>query len=103
MFRLGNGKLLSPWTLVEFLRPRGDLKQYQIVQETPVSYVLNYAADAPLSAQAREEIRADFAKALEIDAEVEFERVAEVPRTSGGKFMIAISKLAPSETAALAR
>ena len=95
MFRLRDGRLLSPFELVEVLRDRGDLRQFQIVQEAEDRYTLNFVADTPLSTKAQEEIRADFSQVLSTNAHLTFERLAEIPRASGGKFMTAISRLAP--------
>jgi phenylacetate-CoA ligase len=96
MFRFGDGRIVSPFDLVEVLRDRKDLRQFQIVQETEHRYALNFVAEAPLSAKAQEEIRSDFSRVLATEADLSFNQVAEIPRTAGGKFMTAISRVAPS-------
>jgi phenylacetate-CoA ligase len=94
LFRLRDGRLLSPWVFVEVLREHKEFRQFQIVQEAIDRYTINYAADAPISATSQEQLRVDFAKFLGINATVNYERLAEIPRASGRKFMLAISRLA---------
>ncbi len=94
LFRLSDGGLLSPWDLVVAVRNRRELRQFQIVQDDVDRYTINYAADAPASADSQNEIRAHFTRIIGIDTRVSFERIAEVPRTPGGKYMIALSKMA---------
>jgi phenylacetate-CoA ligase len=94
LFRLPGDRLLSPWNLVEVVRRHKEFRQFQIVQEALDRYAINYAADALISGTAQQKILAEFAAILGIDLTITYLRVAEVPRTSGGKFMIAISRCA---------
>ena len=94
LFRLRDGRLLSPWVFVEVLRDSRLFRQFQIVQEALDRYTINYAADASISAGSQEKLRVDFAKFLGSNATVSYERFPEIPRTSGRKFMLAISRLA---------
>ncbi len=94
LFKLPSGGLLSPWDLVEVLRRYREFRQFQIVQETFDSYTTNFASDEPLSADLEQEIRGEFARIFQMEITVKFNRVAQVPRTQGGKFMIALSRLA---------
>jgi phenylacetate-CoA ligase len=94
LFRLRNGRLLSPWDMVEVVRCYREFRQFQLVQEELDRYVINFAAEVPIAVKVEEEIRAKFAKILGIEVTVTYERVAEVPRTSSGKYMIALSNLA---------
>ncbi|HLX36894.1 MAG TPA: hypothetical protein VKR29_03800, partial [Candidatus Binataceae bacterium] len=96
LFRMPDGGLLSPWDLVGVLRERKDIRQFQIVQETPLQYTLNYAADAPLSTIAQQQITMEFAKVMEVDATVSFARMASIPRAASGKFMVALSHVSKS-------
>jgi len=94
LFRTSGDRLLSPWDLVEVVRRYREFRQFQIVQEALDRYTINFAADEPASAKAQEELRVEFNRILGIEASLHFARVAEVPRSPGGKFMVAISKLA---------
>ena len=80
--------------MVEVVRRYREFRQFQIVQEDLDRYTINFAADSPIAAEIQQEIRDGFARILCVDATVSFERVAEVPRTPGGKYMIALSKMA---------
>jgi phenylacetate-coenzyme A ligase PaaK-like adenylate-forming protein len=96
LFRLNGGRLLSPWLLVAALRDRVEVRQFQIVQPAIDRFVVKFVDDQPMLPTRQELIRADFAKLVGPDAQVAFERVAEIPRTRGGKFMTALSELAPA-------
>jgi phenylacetate-CoA ligase len=96
LFRLADGRLLSPWTFVEVLRDSRLFRQFQIIQEALDRYTLNFAVDTPLTPEAREHFRAAFSKLVGSDITLSFEQFAEIPRTSGRKFMLAISRLAQS-------
>ncbi len=94
LFRLSGDRLLSPWDMVEVVRRYREFRQFQIVQEDLDRYTINFAADSPIAAEIQQEIRAGFAGILCVDVTVTYARVAEVPRTPGGKYMIALSKMA---------
>jgi phenylacetate-CoA ligase len=96
LFRVADGRLLSPWTFVEVLRDSRLFRQFQIIQEALDRYTLNFAADTPLTPEAREHFHTAFSKLVGTDITLSFEKFAEIPRTSGRKFMLAISRLAPS-------
>jgi hypothetical protein len=69
------------------------LRQFQIVQRTVERYAVRYVAEAALSADEETAIRAEFGRILGYAANVDFERVAEVPRAPSGKFMTALSEV----------
>jgi phenylacetate-CoA ligase len=96
LFQLGEGRLLSPWDFVEVLRDSRLFRQFQIVQEDLAHYTLNFASQRALQPPALQEIGAAFSRILGFDAAVDFRRVEEIPRTPGGKFMVALSRLTPS-------
>ncbi|MFZ0889363.1 MAG: AMP-binding protein [Candidatus Binataceae bacterium] len=96
LFRLKGGRLLSPWLLMGALRDRVEVRQFQIVQQATDRFLVKFVGDQPMPPTKQELIRADFAKIVAPDAQVAFERVAEIPRTRGGKFMTALSELAPA-------
>jgi phenylacetate-CoA ligase len=93
LFRMPDGRLRSPWKLVGPLKFMPGLRQFQIVQRTVERYVVRYAADAPLSADAVTAIVAQFREILGFAALVELERVHEVPRAPSGKFMTILSEV----------
>jgi hypothetical protein len=64
------------------------------VQEELDRYVINFAAEGAIANKIKAEIRLEFARILGLEVTVTYQRVAEVPRTSSGKYMIALSKLA---------
>jgi phenylacetate-CoA ligase len=96
LFRLADGRLLSPWTFVEVLRDSRLFRQFQIIQEGLDRYTLNFVVDTPLTPEAKEHLRAAFSKLVGSDITLSFAQFAEIPRTSGRKFMLAISRLASS-------
>ncbi len=94
LFRLPGDRLLSPWPLVGPLKSRPQIRQFQIEQETFEHYLVRYSGDAELDAESKEEIRKSFSKTLGLEVAVSFARMDSIPRTAGGKFMTAFSRLA---------
>ncbi len=93
LFKLPDGRLMSPWDLVEVLRRYQEFRQLQVVQESFDRYVINFASEAPIAPEVEQQIGAEFPRILGLAATVSYHRMAEVPRTRAGKFMIAISLL----------
>jgi phenylacetate-CoA ligase len=93
LFRLRDGRLLSPWHLVGPLKQRAFVRQFQIVQRSLDAYAVRYAAEAAIEPDVQTAIRDEFAKVLGQGIAVEFERLEEVPRAASGKFMTALSEL----------
>jgi len=93
LFRMPGGGLKSPWPLVGPIKERPEIRQFQIVQETHHHYVVRYVSDRELEPAVQAEIGAGFARILEIEAHVSFERMDTIARTAGGKFMTALSLL----------
>jgi phenylacetate-CoA ligase len=91
LFRLPGGRLKSPWPLVGPIKTRPEIRQFQIVQETQNHFVVRYVADRALEPAVQEEIRGAFGRILEIEASVSFDRMDAIARTTGGKFMTALS------------
>lgn len=91
LFRMPDGRLLSPWPLIGPLKARAMLQQFQVVQETFDHYVVRYVADREVGREAEEQIAASFAKTLATELTVSFEKMESIPRTAGGKFMTALS------------
>jgi phenylacetate-CoA ligase len=93
LFRMADGRLISPWPLVGPLKQRAQIQQFQIVQETPHNYLVRYVSERELDGAAQGAIRASFGDILQLDATVSFLRVDSIARTAGGKFMTALSVL----------
>lgn len=93
LFRLPGDQFVSPWPLVGPLKARPQLRQFQIVQDTLDHYIVRFAADRVLDREAEDDIRATFCRVLKMSVSVAFERVDQIPRTPGGKFMTALSRL----------
>src|SRR5579872_525390 len=93
LFRLPDGRLKSPWPLVGPLKRRAELHQFQIVQETHHHYLVRYVSDRELDHPAQEAIRVSFGRILDLEVTIAFQRMDSIPRTSGAKFMTALSLL----------
>jgi phenylacetate-CoA ligase len=94
LFRLRDGKLISPWHLATAVRNCADVKQFQILQNSVGHFTVRFVSDCALIAEAEGMIRGGFGKILGNDVSVNFQRVPEISRTAGGKYMTALSELA---------
>ncbi len=94
LFRLRSGQLISPWHLASAVRTSAEVKQFQIVQNSVGHFTVRFISDCPLIAGAEEVIRRGFRAILGDEASLNFQRVREIPRTPGGKYMTALSELA---------
>lgn len=97
MFRLRDGRLLSPWEFVEVLRDSRWFRQFQMIQESLDTYILNYVGDEPLNADMKEFLRAEFSKRVGTEITLGFQQYAQIPREHGRKFMLSISRLPPGQ------
>jgi phenylacetate-CoA ligase len=93
LFRTVEGKLMTTWDLVNVLTATPELETFQIVQKTLNRVIIRYTAAGQLTAAIEKNIRVRFVPYLGDAVSIDFERVAEVPRTAGGKFMITLSEL----------
>jgi phenylacetate-CoA ligase len=93
LFRLRDGRILSPWKLVDPLKALPEVKQVQIVQEAVDRYTVRFVAETSLEPNVENAMRKGFLEIVGADAAVTFARVADIPRTAGGKFMAALSML----------
>ncbi len=94
LFRLADGRLISPWPLSTAVRQRGEVKQFQIVQNSVGRFTIRFVSDCGLVSDAEETIRGTFRRILGGEVAVDFLRMREIPRTNGGKYMTALSELA---------
>jgi phenylacetate-CoA ligase len=93
LFRMADGRVVSPYDLISLIKWRPEIRQFQIVQQEFSRYRLRYVSDRPVSAETETWIRAKFCESLGAEVVVAFDRVAEIARTPAGKFMPARSEL----------
>ncbi len=101
LLRTVDGSLTSGWPLVNILRDVPELRLFQIVQRSVDQISVRYVAEQPMGAQAETRIRTGFSGLLGDRAAVGFERVPQIARTAGGKFMLTLSEV-PSQAAVAA-
>ena len=94
LFRLRDGQLISPWHLATAVRNCAEMKQFQIVQNSVGRFTVRFVSDCALMAETEEMISRGFRKILGDDVSMNFQRVPEISRTAGGKYMTALSELA---------
>ncbi len=94
LFRGIDGKLLATWDLVNVVAEVAEIEKFQIVQKTFERVVIRYVAENPLPPTIESEIRASLMPHLGPRVSIEFERVADLPRTPAGKFMLTLSEVA---------
>ena len=93
LFVLGDGRKIPPWPFCLAVRKRTEVKQFQIVQTSVSSYIVRVVTDSAFSAEAGQVIKAGFDQIAGIDVSVDFQRVPQVPRSPGGKYMTALSQI----------
>jgi phenylacetate-CoA ligase len=93
LFRLGDGRLISPWHLSTAVRQCLEVRQFQIVQNSVQHFTVRFVAERPLTNEAEETVMGGFRKVLGREVMVAFQKVAEIARTRGGKYMTAVSEL----------
>ncbi len=91
LFRLRGGKLLSPWLLMGALRDRLEVKQYQIVQQAIDRFLIKLVVDQPWTPEQERLLHEDFLRVMGTEVTLTLERVEEIARTPGRKFMSTIS------------
>jgi phenylacetate-CoA ligase len=93
LFRMADGRMVSPYDLISLIKWRSEIRQFQIVQQGFDRYQLRYVSERPASAETEAWIRAKFCESLDARVVVAFEQVPEIARTRAGKFMPARSEL----------
>jgi phenylacetate-CoA ligase len=89
---LPGGRRIHPYVFHRVLREQRDVWQYQIVQETALSFLVSLIAkEACQREAAAASIARRIKEALGPDAEVAVRFVAEIPRTPGGKVRPVVS------------
>jgi hypothetical protein len=93
LFVLGDGRKIPPWPFCLAVRKLTEVKQFQIVQTSVSSYSVRVVTDSAFSAEAGQVIKAGFDQIAGIDVSVDFQRVSQVPRSPGGKYMTELSQI----------
>ncbi len=93
LFRMTDGRMVSPYDLISLIKWRPEIRQFQIVQQEFDRYQLRYVSDRLVSEDTETWIRDKFCESLSSRVVVTFERVPEIARTPAGKFMPARSEL----------
>jgi phenylacetate-CoA ligase len=93
LFRMADGRIVSPYDLISLIKWKPEIRQFQIVQQEFDRYRLRYVSDRPVSAETERWIRDKFCESLGSRVVVAFEPVPEIARTAAGKFMPARSEL----------
>jgi len=93
LFTLRDGRLTSPWTLVEPVKVQRQINQFQIVQKTTELFVIRYLAEFVLSDEVKARVSSAFCRILGYAVSVEFQKVSTIPRTATGKYMVALSEI----------
>src|SRR5260370_21540781 len=93
LFRMTDGRMVSPYDLISLIKWRPEIRQFQIVQQEFDRYQLRYVSDRLVSEDTETWIRDKFCGSLSSRVVVTFERVPEIARTPAGKFMPARSEL----------
>jgi len=93
LFRMADGRMVSPYDLISLIKWRPEIRQFQILQQGIDRYRLRYVSERPASAETEAWIRAKFCESLGAQVVLAFERVPEIARTRAGKFMPARSEL----------
>lgn len=104
LFRRPDGSLVSPWAILVGLERGGSnrlaaqlgLRQVQLVQKDTANYVLRYVSDRDPGMPMQSLLERQLRELIGVDVSVVLERVADIPRTATGKFMVARSELASS-------
>jgi len=93
LFRLRDGRLVSPWPFIEPLKAERRLERFQLVQRDIDRFEVRYVAAGQLPPDGQDTIRSALASITGSAAAVEFQRVDELRRSVSGKFMLTLSEL----------
>ena len=93
LFRLRDGRLVSPWPFIEPLKAERRLERFQLVQRDVDRFAVRYVAPGKLPPDGEDAIRSALASIAGSAAAVEFQRVDELRRSASGKFMLTLSEL----------
>ena len=93
LFRNLEGRLFATWDLVNVFVDLSNIDLFQIVQRDLDRILVRYVADAPIGHETEHKIRAELVAYLDPKVRINFERVPDIPRMPGGKFMVTLSEV----------
>jgi phenylacetate-CoA ligase len=93
VFRNLEGGLFTTWDLVNVFVDLSTIDLFQIVQTDLDRILAKYVADAQIGQENEQKIRAELIAYLDPKVLIDFERVTDIPRTPGGKFMVTLSEV----------
>jgi len=93
LFRRPDGRLFSAALLTELVRGCPGIGQFQIIQRATNHCIVRYVAGQPIASETESHIAREFSRVFNTSVQVTLERVGEIARTNGGKYLIAISEL----------
>ena len=94
LFRRIDGTLLSTWDLVNTLLAITGIKLFQIIQTAFDHILIKYVADAQLDPTVEGKIRSEFTTYVGTGMRIDFERLSQISRMPGGKYMVTLSQVA---------
>ncbi len=93
LFRLKNGKILSPWEIVVRIKYNSAIKQFQIIQNAYDRFVFRYKPQDGADSFDKNVIRRCFTDVIRYPVDVEFQKAEKIDRLPSGKFRTAISNI----------
>jgi phenylacetate-coenzyme A ligase PaaK-like adenylate-forming protein len=93
LFRDLQGRLFTTWDLVNVFVDLSNIDLFQIVQTDLDRILVKYVADAEIGQGNEHKIRAELIPYLDPKVRIDFERVTDIPRMPGGKFMVTLSEV----------
>ncbi len=92
LFRDANGKLISPWKVLDAVKELPGLRQLQVVQRKVDDYIVRIVSEVPVAPEVEALARTHFIRVVG-PASITFERVSDIARTKSGKFMSTLCEL----------
>ena len=93
LFRSVEGKLFTTWDLVNVFVELSNIDLFQIVQKDLHRILVKYVAAAQIGQETEDKIRTGFNVYLGPKVRIDFERVTDIPRMPGGKFIVTLSEV----------
>ncbi len=92
MLTLGNGEVMHPRAIWAVIKPRSEIMQYQLIQQTPAGFLLKLVT---VDEEAYQRVSAPVAREIEqllgSAAAVQTVRCAELPREAAGKIRMVVA------------
>ncbi len=94
LFRGTDGNLRATWDFANVILNFPDIEQFQLVQTALDRIVVKYVSRGSIGHEIESKIRTEFCTYLGGPVRIDFQRVNDIPRSAGGKFMLTVSELA---------